>query len=79
MTTTVVSYENQMKAARIDRIKQRAAAWDKQFTFKANELNGDSSIARVEAAWLAGYRAGKEAIMKRRSKANRGGKPNVHD
>ena len=49
------------------KINDRAYAFDRQFTFPVFKLEPDQATRRVAAAWLAGYRACKDAARSRRS------------
>jgi hypothetical protein len=51
------------------RIKEKAALWDLQFTYRVHQLQPYEATSRVAAAWLAGYQAAQRAA---RSKADRG-------
>lgn len=55
-----------------NRLKQRAKDWDRQFTYPVYRLHEEAAASRVEAAWLAGYRACQDAAIKRRTAKNRG-------
>jgi hypothetical protein len=61
-----------MKTAQTDRLKERAMDWEKSFTFPVSQLTFEEARMRVLNAWLAGYAAGKQASIKRRSKSDRG-------
>lgn len=55
------------------RIKEQAALWDLQFTYRVHQLQPDQATIRVVNAWLAGYEAA-QADARQRSANDRGEK-----
>jgi hypothetical protein len=46
-------------------IKEQAALWDLQFTYRVHQLQPDQATLRVANAWLAGYQAAQRAARQR--------------